>query len=418
MSVDWSRDVDDIVGQIDRFILANGLIDVDRAFTAGYDFLSDVAVEIDENLGDVSADRSTLISDLPNGGVPDWNAAQLAAALDGGDGGVGLSIASIEAHMDQGLLLTAFGDAQGGNPSATEVVGPDDILPPGIDGAVLFTAGCHAGLNQPYGNALRTDDWAQSLAGGPAAFYLANTGYGYGLDQPGIAYSEELLDNFSELLELDGLTVGRATTLAKQQFFANQIEIDPYDEKSQMQLVVYGVPMYSLTGAAAPAAAAAAAAPATTPASPDPVTGQPSSVVDIIEATFTPNDGDGGTTQFYGIDTLTTDGLDAETGFEASNGNPIQPKVTFDVTADDPTLIARGAVIEQLSSSQVRAAEPDDRSGHDRQLGDRDVIGIRHLHLPDGVHQRAHRTDRRRTARPTRRRAGPVRLDRRRKSSC
>ena len=290
--------------------------------------------------------------------MPDWTAAQLAAALDGGDGGVGLSIASIEAHMDQGLLLTAFGDAQGANPSPAEVVGPDDILPPGIDGAVLFTAGCHAGLNQPYGNALRTDDWAESLAGGPAAFYLANTGYGYGLDQPGIAYSEELLENFSELLELDGLTVGQATAFAKQQFFANQIEIDPYDEKSQMQLVVYGVPMYSLTGATRRRRGGCSRQRSLRRHRPTPSPVSRARSSDIIEAMFTRNDGDGGTTQFFGIDTLTTDGLDAEIGFEASNGNPIQPKVTFDVTADDPTLIARGAVIEQLSSSQVALPNP------------------------------------------------------------
>ena len=56
-----------------------GLIAVDRAFTAGYDFLSDAAVEIDANLEDVSTSTTSLISDI--GTIPDWTIADLTGAL-------------------------------------------------------------------------------------------------------------------------------------------------------------------------------------------------------------------------------------------------------------------------------------------------------------------------------------------------
>ncbi len=139
----------DIAGQINRFVDAGGKINVERAYTAGYDFLSDAALQINENLAGVTANRQTLISDVPNGPA-DWTAAQLRTGLAAGDSGANLKVASINAHMDQGLLLSAAGDAQGANPSASEVVKPEVVIPSGVNGAVMFTAGCHAGLNQPY----------------------------------------------------------------------------------------------------------------------------------------------------------------------------------------------------------------------------------------------------------------------------
>ena len=343
---------DDIVGQIDRFVQSNGKITVDRTFTAGYDFLSDVAGVIDQNLADLSGNRSTLINES-------WSVANLSAGLSGSDGGASVKIASINSHMDQGLLLSAAGNAQGDNVTADQIAKPN-ILPAGINGAVLFTAGCHAGLNQPYSAAERTDDWAQALAGKPAAFYLANTGYGYGLDQPIVGYSEELLANFSDLLELDGMTVGQAAMYAKQQYFSKQLEIDPYDEKSQMQLTTYGVPMYSLTGitsATSQTQAAAAGGSAVTATVIDPVSGLASASLDSTTSFSGPLDGGNGTS-YYALTGATANDAAATPGFEAANGKPIQPKFTADVTAPDPSLIARGVFVESLSSRSVNLDKP------------------------------------------------------------
>ena len=339
----------DIVGQIDRFIGAQGRIDTGRSFTAGYDFLTDVANEIDANLADVAANRTNLISDA-------WNSAELIAGLKGSGTGSDLKFASIQAHMDQGQLLTAAGNAQGSTPSASEVKKPSDVIPPGVNGAVLFTAGCHGGLDQPYASATRTDSWAKSLAGGAAAVYLANTGYGYGIDQPIVAYSEELLASFSDLLELNGLTVGQAAAFAKQQYSASQIEVDPYDEKSQMQLALYGVPMYSLTGSAAPPIAATSVVQETVI---DPATGLASAAIDA-NVDFDQQTGADGTS-YYGITqaTLNNDSNIANAGLEASDGNPIQPSFTADITPPNSTgLIARGAIIESLASREANLDNP------------------------------------------------------------
>ena len=347
----------DIAGQIDQFVRSNGLIAVDRAFTAGYDFLSDAAVEIDANLGDAktSVTSNSLISDIGTAGVPDWTIADLTGALGTGDD---VKIASINGHMDQGLLLSAAGDAEGKTPDASEIDGPDVVIPSGIKGAVMFTAGCHGGTSQPYANALRTDDWAQAVAGGPAAVYLANTGYGYGLDQPVVGYSEELLVSFSELLATDGLTVGQAAMFAKQQYFSNQLEIDPYDEKSQMQLTTYGVPMYSLTAPSAPATAQVlgveTSATTVTETVTDPITGLQIATVEAAN-TFAPRPGGDGTSYFE-LTAATVNGVPAEIGLETANGNPIQPKLSADVTM--PGLIARGAFIESLTSRRENLDTP------------------------------------------------------------
>ena len=262
-----------------------------------------------------------------------------------------MKIASINGHMDQGLLLSAAGDAQGNKPDPSEVEGPDMVIPDGIDGAVMFTAGCHAGFSQPYADALRTDDWAQAVAGGPAAVYLANTGYGYGLDQPVVGYSEELLVSFSDLLELDGLTVGQAAMFAKQQYFSSQLEIDPYDEKSQMQLTTYGVPMYSLTAPGGPQRAALSVEASTSVVSDetvtDPITGLEVATIDAVELLRSLRNGAEaapGTSALDRRDRQRRAGRDSDS--RPRNGNPIQPKFTADVTV--PGLIARGVFIESL----------------------------------------------------------------------
>ena len=127
------------------------------------------------------------------GGPADWTASQLRNGLAGAT-----TARASRWHRSTPTWTRVCSCPQPGMPRVRrrrprEVVKPEVVIPAGVNGAVMFTAGCHAGLNQPYTAATRTDSWAKSLAGGAAAFYLANTGYGYGLDQPIIGYSEELL---------------------------------------------------------------------------------------------------------------------------------------------------------------------------------------------------------------------------------
>ncbi len=125
-----------------------------------------------------------------------------------------------------------------------------------------------------------------------------------------------------------------------------------------MQLTVYGVPMYSLTGTSPTVPPAASAVQQTTI---DPLTGLDSASIGTT-VTFASKAGADGTS-YYAINqaTLTNGSAStvAEGGLEASDGNPLQPKFTADVTAPAGSgLIARGAVIESLISSEVNLDDP------------------------------------------------------------
>ena len=68
-------------------------------------------------------------------------------------------------------------------------------------GSLIFSVGCHSGLNVPDGEAATIEtgtDWAQAFLRRGATF-IGNTGFGYG-DSDLIAYSELIMKNFVEEL--------------------------------------------------------------------------------------------------------------------------------------------------------------------------------------------------------------------------
>ena len=82
--------------------------------------------------------------------------------------------------------------------------------------------------------------------------YLGNTGYGYG-DSLVVAYSEELNRLFAQRIAA-GSTVGNAIVAAKQDYFGGLGVFGVYDEKSMAEFTLYGLPMWSVSGAAGAAA--------------------------------------------------------------------------------------------------------------------------------------------------------------------
>ncbi len=118
-----------------------------------------------------------------------------------------------------------------------------------LAGGVIYTPGCHAGLNVPPSNS-HPLDLAQAYAS-KQANYIANTGYGWAY--PGvIGLSDKLMSLYTtELRQSDVVTVGLALRNAKQQYYQQAGKFDGYDEKVMEELVFYGLPMYQLhTGAA------------------------------------------------------------------------------------------------------------------------------------------------------------------------
>jgi hypothetical protein len=127
------------------------------------------------------------------------------------------------------------------------------------NGRLLFTVGCHGGLNvpdtilAPYTPAsLGSDiqrrflDWAQAYAQQKAAVYVANTGFGYG-DSDTIDLSERLYGHLASDLNSGG-TIGQEWVRALHQYYSEPSNYDVLDEKVMVEANMYGLPFYGFSG--------------------------------------------------------------------------------------------------------------------------------------------------------------------------
>jgi Tol biopolymer transport system component len=331
----------DITGQISRYLLSSGytgpqsgvgMLNPTSALVTGYDFLADGAAAVNANL---KANFTGLSSpDNFRSGVPainnpgaDWKAATPYAAgaivqpLTGNPSGLAFqaqnggtsgltapvwplivgaiapsdngiiwkavvapwnandvltgvlqsstppSIVSLDAHYNQYELEAAAGDlANSGQANAA------------LAARILFTMGCHGGLNisdtlsgstSPAGKYL---DWPQLYGHDQAAMYIANTGFGYG-DSASVALSERLMSLFAKNLRSDSGSAGEEWVNALQQYFATAGAYDVYDEKVMEETTFYGLPFWHFSGAPS--------GPSFTPlpTTPDPLTGTPSATI-------------------------------------------------------------------------------------------------------------------------------------------
>lgn len=336
----------DIIDAVSRFGQFQGLLDTattNDALTTGYDFLSDGANAVgdafDARPGAPPAER--LINET-------WDRNALLASMFGAPLP---GVIAPNAHYNHFQLLPAAGNA---SPGTADLVTTADVpsQPDALLGRLLFTMGCHAGLNVPDvivtspspGQAASLADWAQTYAKAGAAGYVGNTGYGYG-DTLSVAYSERLMQLFAQRLD-GGLTIGQAMTFAKQEYFASLGAYGEYDLKAMSEAVFYGLPMYRIdTGVAGPARSLASVQQSAS-LLPDAQTGLPSQSV-----VFTPNfelvdlpDGD-----YY-----TADGLPPQ----ITHYRPPMPRVEADVTSPDPSLMAHGVLITDLSSQNINGFDP------------------------------------------------------------
>jgi hypothetical protein len=224
----------EIATMIDTFIGAP-VLSPDNALVTGYDFLIDQAASINSTLANQGlAQIDTLIND-------NWTGQDFRdAAFSVQD----YDIISLNSHFDHFRFFPNDPD----NVLATEFDNSN------FDGKLIYSVGCHAGLNMPDGGTTLNftgADYAQIFAQHGATF-VGNTGFGYG-DGDLLAYSERLLLNFTQELgynpapdQTDSLpTVGSAMLLAKQRYLVSLGSggLSTYDEKVLGQTVLYGLPM-------------------------------------------------------------------------------------------------------------------------------------------------------------------------------
>ncbi len=336
------EDPDQIVSQVNQFIFFTGRLDPQTALTTGYDFLTDGATEIAGSLDTMvgPANSGKLINET-------WTSADLRAELN--DATPVPDIASINSHFDHYRLLPGAGNTSG---DESDLYTTGDIArapndPALLGGRVIFSMGCHSGLNVP--NILVTSptadqlkrllDWPEAFTDQGTAVYVANTGYGYG-DTDTVAYSEKVMSLFASRLGSpsgSALTIGQALMYAKQEYFGNLVQYEAYDDKAMEEATFYGLPMFRI----GPAIAATPPAPSSLPFAVDPLSG-----FDYVKIDETPSFDLvdlGAKGQYY-----TSNG-----GAKATSGRPIEPEFGVDLPSSPDGKKAHGIILTGLESSDT-----------------------------------------------------------------
>jgi hypothetical protein len=226
---------DQIAGVIDSF-LASSTLDVEHTLVAGYDVLSDLGTQV----------CGLFQFDLANMGIgvncdllgDTWTGEQFKNSLVASN--VPFKLLSLNVHANHECLGTP--DANSIYACAADIQsGTSDLR-----NALIYTPGCHAGLNVP--------DTRGTLFDLPQVFarrqatYVGNTGYGYG-NQDTTPLSERLMQLYTDqLLRGTVSRIGTALTIAKHRYAVESMQhgFGPYDEKVLQQVVLYGLPMYTL----------------------------------------------------------------------------------------------------------------------------------------------------------------------------
>jgi hypothetical protein len=240
----------EIAATIDHYLrLTNGTLPrPDNSLVTGYDFLADAAHRVNDQF-DAALPGATSDTLIAENGTPhdqSWDAQDLREALLG-------------EHHDLVYLAGHFSanDTLAANFDEDDTFEADEIAPTVAPGALtdtlVLSAGCHSAYNIVDNAAVpgqtNPNDWAQRMAQQQAVL-IGGTGYQYG-DTDFLEYSERLyLDVARRLREGDPaaatnapVAVGRALTLAKQDYLASLVTLDGIDQKAVLQATLYGLPM-------------------------------------------------------------------------------------------------------------------------------------------------------------------------------
>jgi len=243
----------EIAGTIEQFLVSRGVLDGGTSFVTGLDFMSDGAEKVYEILKDANLSPAKEVSET-------WTANDVRQAMltDSAD------VTDINAHFTHYGGISADGywrdrrgeDWTGEFLSSKEIENADEFI-----GKLVFSMGCHAGLNVPDDQGYEADpdaavdvrlDIAQAIARQQGVL-LASTGFGFG-DTEGIAGTEALMGAFADqattadaAVAAGAQPIGLALAEAKREYLGSLPAVTPYDEKSSIQFTMYGMPQYRLS---------------------------------------------------------------------------------------------------------------------------------------------------------------------------
>jgi hypothetical protein len=352
---------EDILAQLSQYLdpAVNGLLDLHSAVTTGDSFFADGAQAAANSLLTQLAplNQTTL---LPS--TSSWTKQDLLN--DYFSLNPVPDVGALWAHYSHWLSQPAGAPA---TPTLADLVSTGDANTSRRNGQLLFTVGCHSGLNVPdqiaslENGVVTTDDqkrlldWAQAYMQSRSAVFVANTGFGYG-DTTTIDLSERLMDHFAANINSGG-TIGEQWVRALHQYYSEPANYDVLDEKVMIEANMYGLPFYGFTGnpvnvPAAPTPPATVADGNFTTAHLDPITAniQQQLLTDGTNRSLfvDPNHSDGST--------FLQGGVPLTMGTLSVFYRPAQPEITRDVTV--PGTTAKGVWIRGLTTHTIDNVKP------------------------------------------------------------
>ena len=229
----------DISAAVDAYIATDGLIVPNSSLVTGYDFVGDAAEAMKVLLdGGTNSSADTLIQapGLPPTDPTAWTADQLLTKLNGSN----YDIAVLTGHFSAGSLLAAD--------YLSELTAADVAASADLTDVLVMALGCHGGYSIPTSDLLDNispePDWAKVFLHEGAAGYISATGYAYG-DTELKEYGERLFLLVAEQLRTGSgpVSVGQALAKAKQQYLAETAQLTGIDQKTIVEMTLYGLPM-------------------------------------------------------------------------------------------------------------------------------------------------------------------------------
>lgn len=235
--VDTANDISTVV---DAYIATNGVITPRSSLVTGYDFVGDAAdaIKVEADAGTNSiADHLIQEPGLPPTDRTAWSANDLRSQLFTKRH----DLIALSGHFSAGNLLAA--DYQTNMPASEITASTIDFT-----NVLVLTLGCHGGYTIPSADLL-TDaspdpDWAKAFLRKKAAGYIAATGYAYG-DTELTEYGERLFVTLAQQLRTgtEPVALGQALVAAKQRYLAQSAQVTGIDEKTLVEMTLYGLPM-------------------------------------------------------------------------------------------------------------------------------------------------------------------------------
>lgn len=223
---------ENMIAIIDTY-LEKQTLTVSKVLVTGYDFVQDgaqVTCDAWKSASGSNAVDCSLIGDA-------WLAADFKNKQLGAD--PFYNVQSISGHADHSQEGVPIKDQSA--ITATDIL----ISAADLSRALIYTIGCHAGLNVPDSDTGYPLDLAQVFLY-KKANYVANTGYGWG-NKGTIGLQEELMHLYThQLLNDSQSSIGKALAAAKRQYYSQTTKPNGYDEKILEEWTFYGLPMYQM----------------------------------------------------------------------------------------------------------------------------------------------------------------------------